>query len=359
MRICFWILIFSAFCSCKENRNKIHPTVQDITESVYASGIVKSKNQYQVFSTVNGIVKEIWVSEGDRVKAGDRLIKIFNKTSVLQERNAALAADYAKLTANRQKLEELQMAIELAKTKMRNDSILLQRQQNLWEQNIGSKVELEQRQLAYTNSVTSYRSAQIQFHDLERQLRLNAMQSKNNLEISSTVADEYVIKSEVDGRVYDILKEKGELVNTQSPIALVGDDDEFILELQVDEYDIARIKEQQKVFITMDSYRGKVFEAMVTKINPVMNDRTKSFTVEATFVTKPPVLYPFLTVEANILIQMKKNVLTIPRNYLIDESFVLTEKSERRRISTGLKDYERVEVLDGLSSQDVIIMPEQ
>ncbi|WP_276374961.1 HlyD family efflux transporter periplasmic adaptor subunit [Chryseolinea sp. H1M3-3] len=359
MRLFFLLLGLAVLFSCKKDQVEIQPTTEDITESVYASGIVKSKNQYQVFSTVSGIVKEILVEEGDSVHIGTPLMRIFNKTSILSERNAALAAEYAKLSANRQKLEDLRLAIDLARSKMKNDSMLLQRQQNLWAQNIGSRVELEQRELNYKNSVNNYRSAKIQYYDLERQLKLNADQSRNNLEISSTVADEYIIKSEVSGKVYDILKEKGELVNNQSPIALVGDDEEFLLELQVDEYDISRIKEKQKAFVTMDSYKGKVFEAIVTKINPVMNDRTKSFTVEANFLTSPPVLYPFLSVEANILIQSKKNALTIPREYLVDESFVLTKEKERKKVTTGLKDYERVEIVDGLTAQDVIVKPVQ
>lgn len=358
MKILFILLSAIVLFSCQKSQLKIQPTVEDITESVYASGVVKSKNQYEVFSTVNGIVKEILVEEGDIVNAGAPLMRVFNKTSTLNEKNAALAAEYAKLSANKQKLDELKMAIDLAKSKMKNDSLLLQRQQNLWEQNIGSRVELEQKQLNYKNSVNNYQSAQIRYYDLERQLKLNADQSRTNLEISSTIADEYIIKSEVKGKVYTILKEKGELVNSQAPVALIGDDQNFILELQVDEYDIARIKEKQKVYISMDSYKGKVYEGLVSKINPVMNDRTKSFTIEADFTTAPPVLYPFLTVEANIVIQTKKSALTIPRDFLVDESFVITEDEDKKQVVTGLKDYDRVEILSGITRDDIILKPE-
>ena len=59
--ILFSLIIF--FISCKKNVEKIHPIVQDITESVYASGTIKSKNQYQVFSKVNGIIENIYVDE--------------------------------------------------------------------------------------------------------------------------------------------------------------------------------------------------------------------------------------------------------------------------------------------------------
>ena len=69
-------------------------------------------------------------------------------------------------------------------------------------------------------------------------------------------------------------------------------------------------------------------------------------------------LYPFLTAEANIVIQTKKDALTIPRQYLVDESFVLLENSEKRAVVTGLKDYEKVEIISGLSAGEYIIKPE-
>ena len=149
------------------------------------------------------------------------------------------------------------------------------------------------------------------------------------------------------------------MLNTQSPVAIIGDAVDFLLELQVDEYDIARIRIGQKVVLNLDSYKGQVFEAVITKINPIMNDRSRSFTVEAGFVTKPPVLYPNLTTEANIILQTKEKALLIPRNYLIDDSVVILQNKEKRKVTTGLKDYNKVEILNGLTSNDIILMPDK
>lgn len=147
------------------------------------------------------------------------------------------------------------------------------------------------------------------------------------------------------------------MVNTQSPVAIVGDATGFILELQVDEYDIARVQPGQKVLLSMDSYKGQVFEAEVKKINPLMNPQSKSFTVEAAFIKPPPALYPNLTTEANIVIAVKEKALTIPRNYLLEGDFVLLPGKEKEKITTGLKDYQKVEILSGLTVNDVILKP--
>ena len=190
-----------------------------------------------------------------------------------------------------------------------------------------------------------------------KQLKFNAQQSKNNLAISKENESDFTIRSEINGKVYSIYKETGEMVNPQTPLALVGDANSFLLELQVDEYDIAKIKEGQRVLVSMDSYKGQVFEAKVSKIYPAMNEHSKSFSVEAVFINQPPIMYPNLTVEGNVVVQAKERVVVIPRNYLINDSLVLISKNKTKVVKTGLKDYQKVEIINGLSPNDIIYKP--
>ena len=354
------IVILVAFCACYQKKEEItKPVVQNITESVYASGIVKSRNQYEVYSTVNGIVAQKMVNEGDLVQKGAIIIKLVNETSELNTENARLAATYSSVPFNADRLNELKVNIDLARAKMKNDSALLKRQKNLWAEGIGTRNELEQRELAWRNAATAYQAALLQYNNLKKEIDFTARQSLKNLQITSSVNNDYNIKAREDGIVYRILKEPGEMVNTQTPIAIIGDKNEFVLELQVDEYDIGKIRLGQKVFVSMDSYQGQVFEATTSKIQPIMNDRSRSFEVEATFTSRPTHLYPNLTVEANILISTKENAITIPRTYLADDTHVLLKNGEKQKVITGLKDYQRVEIISGLSKDDVIKKPGQ
>ncbi len=350
-----FVILLSA--SCKKKQEQTKPIEEKITASVYASGIIKTVNQYQVFSTVNGLVAEKFVTEGDVVKKGSPLLRISNSTVHLNEENAKINADYALTQSNLEKLNELQTNIDIAKSKMDNDVLLLQRQKNLWKEQIGSQNEVEQRELALKSSTSIYDAAKLKYTQLQKQINFQEKQSQKTLEISKNIVGDYTIKSEVDGKVYNILKEKGEMVNSQTAVALIGDANTFLLELQVDEYDIAKIKLGQKILITMDSYKGKVFDAIVSKINPIMNERSKSFTIEAIFVKQPEALYPNLTCEANILIQEKEKALTIPRNYLLNGDSVILSNKEKKKVITGLKDYQKVEILSGLSVNDVIYKP--
>lgn len=355
-RLIVLLIVFSPF-ACKKQVEKTTPTVEKITESVYASGIIKSKGQYQVFSTVGGLIQKMLVKEGDLVKKGDPLFTVQNETSRLNAENARLAADFADSNRQGDRLTELNNAILLARTKMVNDSLLLARQRGLWAQQIGSKIELEQRELAYSGSVNNYEAAISRYKDLKKQLDFSAAQSRKLLSISQTITQDYTVRSQTDGRVYSISKEEGEIVGIQSPVAIIGQAEAFVTELQIDENDIARIKIGQRVLLTLDSYKGQVFEAIVSKIDPYMNERTRTFTIEADFVVKPPVLYPNLSTEANIIIQTKENVVTVPREYLESDSLVILENKERRTVKIGLKDYRKAEILSGLSVNETILKP--
>jgi HlyD family secretion protein len=351
------LLLLSCFASCKSKQEKVKPIAEKITESVYASGIIKSNNQYKVFSTVNGVVAAILVKEGDVVKKGDAIMRLVNTNAQLNAENAVLAAGYTAANNNAEKLNELQIAANLAKSKRNEDALLQQRQQNLWNKNIGTKNELEQRQLAYKNSATAYQAAALRYIQLQKQISFQAKQSQNNLQIATSIKNDYTIKSGADGRVYSIVMKQGEMVNTLSPVAIIGAADDFMMELQVDEFDINRIKNGQKIVLSMDSYKGQVFEAAVTKVNPIMNERSKSFTVEAVFIQQPATLYPNLTCEANIVIQQKEKAITIPRSYLLAGDSVWVEKTKKRKVVVGLKDYQKVEIISGITVSDLIYKP--
>jgi multidrug efflux pump subunit AcrA (membrane-fusion protein) len=353
----FAVIIILLFMACKKKVEKTKPFKQNITESVYASGTIKAENQYQVYATVSGIINQIFVSEGSLVNINTPLVLIQNPNSKLNSENAQLAAGFNSYNANQSKLNDLKNNIDLAKAKFLTDSSLFMRQQNLWNVQVGSQNDLDQRALAFQNSQTTYLSAIIKYQDLKRQLQFASQQAEKNLSIAQNQMNDFMVKSQINGKVYSLLKEKGEIVNNQTPIAVIGSANDFKLALQIDEYDIIKVQLNQLVLVTLDSYKGLVYEARVSKINPLMNERTKTFIVEAKFSKKPKALYPNLTVEANIVIQTKKNVITLPRNMVTDDGYVTNAKGNKIAVKTGLKDYNIIEILSGVSVTDELIVP--
>lgn len=355
------IFLFSALMaltlSCSNGKQSITPEVKSITESVYASGLIKSKNQYEVYGKSNGIIQKIFVREGMPVKKGDSIFQLENKNLILATENARLASAASDYKTNADKLEDAEKAIDMATKKLMNDSSLYYRQKNLWSNKIGSKVQFEQSELNFENSKIALAQAQTNYGDMKRQLKLASSQSKNNLEIAKLLEDDFIVRSEVDGFVYKINKEPGEPINGSEPAAILGTGD-FIIELSIDELDIVKVKKDQTVIIRMDSYKAEVFEAKISKIDPMMNVRTRSFQAEAVFTKHPERLFPNLTAEASILINTKDDVLTIPRNYLVNDTAVKLKGGALQKVEIGLMDYDLVEIKSGINKSTILELPE-
>jgi multidrug efflux pump subunit AcrA (membrane-fusion protein) len=346
---------FTFLMACGKKQETIHPISETITASVYASGTVKSVGQYEVYAKVNGIVQNVLVSEGSEVKKGQAIISLSNKAQELGYENAKLLANYSSTEANLEKLNQAQNELDVAKLKMDNDGSLLERQKKLWGNDIGTKNDLDQREIAFKNSTTLYNASKLKYNDLKKQIDFQSKQTNKTAAISSTTLNDFLIKSEINGKVFSINKEVGEMVTTQMPVAVIGDAQKFYVELQVDEYDISKIKKGQKTMISMDSYKGQAFEAIIEKIYPIMNSKSKSFKVDAVFTIQPNNLFPNLSAQANIIIEVKEKAITIPRAFLIDNEYVYLENKEKRKVKLGLMDYEKVEILSGITIKDALV----
>jgi len=88
-----YIYLLLSLSACSEKVESISPIIESITESVYASGIIESIDQYQVFPSANGIITNIYVSEGDLINSKTTLFSIFNETSRINRENAELNAE--------------------------------------------------------------------------------------------------------------------------------------------------------------------------------------------------------------------------------------------------------------------------
>jgi multidrug efflux pump subunit AcrA (membrane-fusion protein) len=351
----FSTILLSTLFACKKKQESIYPVIEKITQSVYASGTVKSGSQYEVYAKMSGIIKKVLVKEGELVKRGQTIIELSNTAQSLNYENAKLLENYSSDNANQEKLSQANNEIVLAKSKLDNEASLLDRQKKLWANEIGTKNDLDARELSYKNALTLYNAGNLKLNDLKKQIELQSKQTKNSAAISSNVLNDYKVISEIDGRVYGLSKLAGEMATPQLPIAIVGNANDFYIEMQVDEFDISKMLTGQKVYITMDSYKGKVFEAVVNKIYPLMNQKLKSFKVDAVFINKPENLFPNISAQANIVIQIKEKAMTIPRSYLIDNEYVYLKNKEKRKVKVGLVDYEKAEILSGIGIEDALI----
>lgn len=352
--------VLIANLACADKEETITPTVQDITESVYASVTIQPDSMYQVHAAVTGILERNRVEEGQRVDSGTVLLRVTDRSPELTAQNARLQMQLAadNYSGENSPLRDLAAQIRTAELTFRDDSINFRRQEKLWAQQIGSKAAYETRELAYLRSGNQLAQLRSEYHRLENELRNKMEQARNSYASSRANSDEFAPRSTINGRVYALYKEPGEVVLPNEALAMIGSADTFIAEMLVDEVDVVRLKTGQTALVSLDAYGDQVFEAEVYKIYPQKDDRSQTFKVEAHFKAPPETLYPGLSGEANIVIARREGVLTIPRSYLVGNDSVRTPDG-LRKVTTGLQTLDRVEIRSGLEAGTRLLNPAQ
>ena len=345
--------------SCDKKREGILPLERLMVESVYSSATIQPDSLYHAHTIVSGILEANLVAEGDIVSIDAPLIQITNNTPKLNLESAKLALELAKENYNGKTtiLKGIQDQINAANLKYKNDSLIYFRQKKLWKQNIGSKIEYDTKKLNYELSLNNLIRLKNNFQRTKNELRTAVMQSENNYQAALIGSTDFTVKSRMNGKVYALYKEPGEIVNSLEPLASIGSTTNFIIEMLIDEVDIVKIELGQNVLIHLDAYSEDVFKGIVTKIYPKKDERNQTFKIEAVFNKPPNVLYPGLSGEANIVISKKENTLTIPKAYLIDNNKVMTDEG-LMTITIGMQNIEYVEVKSGLTNSTFIYKEE-
>lgn len=353
-------LVLLLVISCSKKQDKILPIERNLTESVYASVTIQPESLYQAHAIVSGLLDQNLVKEGDLVLKNQALFQIINNSPKLNTENAKFALELAKENYNGGAaiLNSIKDEIRAATLTFKNDSINYFRQKNLWEQNIGSKVQYDTKKLNFELSSNNLKLLQSKYERTKNELSTAVKQAENNYLNSLITTKDFTVKSNMNGKIYALYKEPGELVTSMEPLASIGSATSFIIEMLIDEVDIVKISGNQEVLLVLDAYNESVFKAKVSKIYPKKDERNQTFLVEAVFDDSPKVLYPGLSGEANIIIRKKDNALTIPKAYVIDGNKVKTDDG-LTTISTGLQNMEYIEVLSGINKDTYIYKPEQ
>ena len=360
MRKHFIILLLSFFIFSCNKEETISPQRQSMTESIYSSIVIQPDSLYQVFAVISGILEKSLVSEGDLVRKNQALFQVTNTTPELNTKNAKLALDLASdnYSGRITVLAAINDEINAARLKLKNDSINYYRQKNLWDQKIGSKIDFDSKKLNYDLARNNLATLQSKLSRTKNELFINVQQAKNNYNSALVNTKDFTVKSSINGKVYAVNKNLGELVSTAQPIATLGSEKDFIIEMLVDEVDIVKVINGQQVLITLDAYKGKIFKARVTKILPKKDERNQTFTVEAVFDNPPKVLFPGLSGEGNIVIGKRENVLTIPLDYLLQDDKVRTDGG-LVPVKTGLRNMDFVEIVSGISEKTILYKAEK
>ena len=347
----YLILIIALSWSCSSKPKHINPKLSNLTESVYSSVTIQPDSLYDVYAAINGILDQFLVSEGDTVQVGQPIAQVINTMPKLNAQNAQVALQLAQQNAgsNSTILGSIKDEIKTAELNAQNARINYERQQSLWDQKIGSKAQLDAVKLAHETAQTQVKMLKDKLKRSQYELNAALHQARIQYQTATTNTQDFTIVSKINGTCYSINKNKGELVNAQMPIATIGSSQNFIVEMLIDEVDIARLKLGQEIIITLDAYKSEIFKAKISKIYPSKNQRTQTFKVEGVFITKPKILYPGLSGEANIIISTKEEVITLPNEYISENNEINTEDG-LIKIEVGSKNMERSQILSPIDT---------
>jgi len=362
MRLTLFSASLLLLLSCGSPENTIQPEYKSLTEAVYASGTIRPANEYQVFAPIGGILRQRLVQEGETVTEGQLLFAISQEANDLRLESATqqLATARRNASENSALLSELRLALESARQQYVNDSVSYQRYQNLMEQNATTQVTLDNARLKYVASKNSYLAARRALDQRINDLQDRLTEARIAYQIAAKAQGDALVRSRVDGTVYNIVPEPGEMVSVNQPLARIGNDSILTLQLLVDERDIAKVQVGQTVNFTTDILPDTVLTAEVELIHPYLRQADRSFTVEALIPPTELPLYPGSTVEANIIIRQKDNALVIPKTVLVGRDSVWVSRNGERqkvRVNLGVENMEMAEVIDGLTEESQIYLP--
>lgn len=314
--------------------------VTDITKKTVATGKVVPRQEIDIKPQVSGIIEQVFVEPGQKVKAGDLLARV-------------------KIIPNMLNLANAESRVKRAEISLQDTRRAFERQKDLFAKGVVAEVEFQQYEMSYLNALEELQSA-------ENNLQL----IRDGVAKSQGAASNTLIRSTISGMILAVPVEVGNSVietnnfNEGTTIATIADMNEMIFKGKVDESEVGNIHEGMELLLTIGAIDNMQFIARLEHISPrgVEESGAVQFEIRAAVALKEDVfIRAGYSANADIALDRRENVLAVKESLLIFENgstFVEVETSsqqfERREVKLGLSDGLNVEILSGLSADDKI-----
>jgi len=355
------IIIFFNLQSQREKSIKV--TVEKVKrhnlESIIsASGEVKPKKNVNISAHIPGRIVKIGVEEGQRVKAGDFLLKL---ESTQFEANA---------DRDRAQIQSLKAELIRADAVMKRDESFYERQLKLFDSKLISTENLESAKAQDDISKAQYEAILFQI----KQAQASLQSTLDNLEKT-------VYNAPIDGVITSLRVEEGEVAlvgtmnNPGTILMTIADLSVMEVEVEVDETDVIGVKMGQPADVRVDAFPDDSVKGKVTEIGSsalqklTMAEESKDFKVIITLEDPPENLKPGLSASAYIITARKNNVLAIPISALVlmekegaeqEEGVYIVQESRVKftPVQKGIMGELKIEITSGLEEgQDVVVGP--
>ena len=322
--------------------------VVEATLSNTRAGEIEACQRTKLSTIVGGRIDFLGVKEGDRVEAGQVLMRLWNA-----DQDARLAVNRAQLDAARQRVQEVCSQADNAEREAARQTELFERKFISASREEQARTEARARRAACDTARADIRTAEAQ--------------------IAATATDRQrtVLIAPFAGTVAKITGELGEYstpsppgVPTPPAIDLI-DDSCLYVKAPMDEIDAPKIRPGQPARITLDALPGKVFEGRVKRVAPyitAVEKQARTVDVDIDFV-RPDEAQGLLvgySADAEIVLDARQDTLRIPTATLREGNTVLVYHDadgtlEERAVTPGVANWDYTEVLDGLVPGERIV----
>jgi HlyD family secretion protein len=353
-----------------------------------ATGYIIAAHKIEVASKVNGRVQWIGVDKGDKVKAGQVLVRLEDDEYQAQVRQykGSLANLEGRLDElrNGSRPEEVSRAkadVEQARADAENAKVTLDRTKQLVSEGVLAKQSLDDAQAKYdgaaAHAASLQRTAELSILGTRKeqiaQIEGQIEQAQGALAYAQTQLDNTVIKAPVTGTILDRNVEKGEFITTgfvgdkgaKGYIVTMADLNDLQVELDISQNDFPKLGPKQKGTVTTDAYPDRKYQGAITQVSPEA-DRAK-----ATVQVKVQVEHPddYLRPDMNATVaffndapansaENSKRVIVIPPGAVHSGSVfvVLNEHAQKRTVTTGATTGKGVMVESGLVGGETLVV---
>jgi len=237
-------------------------TRKTIVETVSASGNIYPEIEVKISPDISGEITELNVEEGDSVKKGQVLARIFADIYALQRDEAASQVGQTQAT-----VANSEAALEATKASLEQAKQAYDRNKLLYDQKVISLAEFEQFETTYRSAQANYNAALQTIKSL--QARVNAAQTgltKANKDLGRTT-----LVAPMSGVISSLKVKRGERVagnsfNVGTEMMTVADMSVMEVRVDVGENDIVKVNFGDSVDVELDAYNNRKFKGVVTQI---------------------------------------------------------------------------------------------
>lgn len=315
-------------------------SVKDVIKKTVATGSIVPRKEIDIKPQVSGIIEKLYVEAGDMVAEGDLIAKVKVIPDMVNLNNA----------------ENRMRRAELTLTNAKRD---FERNEKLYKDNIIPEMEFQRSELDYLNAQEEKEAAATNLQIVKEGVAGKSGKTSNTL-----------IKATAAGMILDVPVEVGNQViesntfNEGTSIAMVADMGDMIFKGKVDESEVGKISKGMDLLLSIGAIQDKKFTAILDYISPkgVAENGAIQFEIKANVdLDSDFFIRAGYSANADIVLDKREGVLTINESLLKfdgEQAYVEVEigeqQFERRDVELGLSDGIRVEILSGISEEDMM-----